>query len=123
MRLIYVGVIMSMALGWCTAVAQQSQGTTNETIGHPPPLPGPPPIPEPSSATQNAPSASTTRQTGDPPTGGYIGAYGPPGPAAPYSTGPLPQVNTGPGLNVLGPDNSTKSVKAVPCARFARGTD
>jgi hypothetical protein len=123
MRLIYIGVITSFALGWSAAVAQQSQGGANETIGHPPPLPGPPPVSEPSLATPHAPSPSTIRPTGDLPNSGYIGAYGPAGPATPYSTGPLPEVNTDPGLNVLGPDNSTKSVKAVPCARFARGTD
>jgi hypothetical protein len=38
--------------------------------------------------------------------------------------GPLPEVNTGPGLNIVGPDGvSTKTVKAVPCGLAARETD
>jgi len=33
-------------------------------------------------------------------------------------------VNTGPGLNIVGPDGvSTKTVKAVPCSLAARETD
>jgi hypothetical protein len=38
--------------------------------------------------------------------------------------GPLPEVNTGPGLNIVGPDGvSTKTVKAAPCGLAARETD
>ena len=38
--------------------------------------------------------------------------------------GPLPEVNTGPGLNIVGPDGvSTRTVKAVPCGLAARETD
>jgi hypothetical protein len=38
--------------------------------------------------------------------------------------GPLREVNTGPGLNIVGPDGvSTKTVKAVPCSLAARETD
>jgi hypothetical protein len=54
---------------------------------------------------------------------GYTGAYGPPGPAAPYYKGPLPEVDTGPGRTIVEPDGSTKSVKAAPCGTAARETD
>src|SRR5580693_3056631 len=55
---------------------------------------------------------------------GYTGAYAPAGtPPTPYSTGPLPAVNTGPGLAVTAPDGSTKTVKAAPCSTVARETD
>jgi hypothetical protein len=55
---------------------------------------------------------------------GYTGAYAPAGTApTPYSTGPLPQVDTGSGLDVVGSDGSTKTVKAVPCGTAARETD
>lgn len=54
---------------------------------------------------------------------GYTGAYGSPGPAKPYSTGPLPQIDTGTGLAVPGPNDSTKTVKAVPCGAAARESD
>jgi hypothetical protein len=64
--------------------------------------------------------AQQAPDTGSP---GYLGAYGPAGPAKPYSTGPLPQSDAGPGLDVLGPDDSTKTVKAIPCSSFARETD
>ena len=38
--------------------------------------------------------------------------------------GPVPEVNVGPGLNIVGPDGvSTKTVKAVPCSIAARETD
>jgi hypothetical protein len=53
---------------------------------------------------------------------GYIGAYGPDDPNRPFG-GPVPEVNLGPGLNVVGPDGATKVVKAVPCSTAARGTD
>jgi hypothetical protein len=56
---------------------------------------------------------------------GYTGAYAPAGtPPTPYSTGPLPQVDNGsPGLDVAGPNGSTKSVPAVPCSAAAHETD
>jgi hypothetical protein len=54
---------------------------------------------------------------------GYTGAYGPPGPAKPYSTGPLPQIDTGTGRAVPGPDDTTKTEKAVPCSTAARESD
>jgi hypothetical protein len=55
---------------------------------------------------------------------GYTGAYAPAGtPPTPYSAGPLPQVDTGPGLDVAAPDGSTKTVKAAPCSAAARETD
>ncbi|MGY2906545.1 hypothetical protein ACVWVY_005566 [Bradyrhizobium sp. URHC0002] len=53
---------------------------------------------------------------------GYIGAYGPDDPNRPFG-GPVPEVNLGPGLNVVGPNGATKVVKAVPCSTAARGTD
>ena len=53
---------------------------------------------------------------------GYIGAYGPDDPNRPFG-GPVPEVNLGPGLNVVGPDGATKVVKAVPCSTAARETD
>ena len=123
MRSIAFSAAILLAL-LCSAVrAQQSPATTGETIGHPPPLPGPPPISEPSSTTQPAPANSPPRAT-EPAAKGYTGAYAPAGtPPTPYSTGPLPQVNTGPGLDVAGPDGSTKTVKAVPCSIAARETD
>jgi hypothetical protein len=56
---------------------------------------------------------------------GYTGSYAPAGtPPTPYSTGPLPKVDDGsPGLDVAGPDGSTKSVRPVPCSTAAQETD
>jgi hypothetical protein len=56
---------------------------------------------------------------------GYTGAYAPAGtPPTPYSTGALPQIDDGrPGLDVAGPDGSTKEVKPVPCSAAAQETD
>ena len=54
---------------------------------------------------------------------GYTGAYGPPGPATPYYSGPLPEVDTGTGRTIVEPDGSTKTVKAAPCGSVARETD
>ena len=54
---------------------------------------------------------------------GYTGAYTAPGDPKPYSTGPLPQIDTGSGRDVPGPDNTTKSVKAAPCKATAQETD
>ncbi len=67
------------------------------------------------------PIALAQTDTSKPP--GYIGAYGPPGPAVPYSKGPLPEIDTGTGRAIAEPDGSTKSVKAVPCSTAARETD
>ena len=117
MRLIYFSVTISLALLSSAALAQQ----TGDTIAHPPPLPGPPPISEPSTTTQPAPAASTPRAS-EPAPKGYTGAYGPPGPATPYS-GPLPEIFTGTGLATVGPEGSTKIVKAVPCSTVAHETD
>jgi hypothetical protein len=44
-------------------------------------------------------------------------------PPTPYSTGALPQMDTGPGRDVVGPDDTTKTVKSVPCSTAARETD
>jgi len=58
---------------------------------------------------------------------GYTGAYEPtpPGaPTAPQFKGPLPDVDSRtPGLDKVGPDGTTKSVRAVPCSKAARETD
>jgi hypothetical protein len=122
MRLISLSIIILLALLSPAVLAQPSPGTTGDTIGHPPPLPGPPPISEPSSTTQPASAASTPRAS-EPAPKGYTGAYGPPGPATPYSTGPLPVIDTGTGRVIVEPDGSTKTVKAVPCGKAARETD
>jgi hypothetical protein len=123
MRLISFSVTILLALLSPAVLAQQSPGTTGDTIGHPPPIPGPPPISEPSSTTQPAPAASAPPAS-DPAPKGYTGAYAPAGtPPTPYSTGPLPKVDSGPGLDVAAPDGSTKSVRAVPCSAAARETD
>jgi hypothetical protein len=60
---------------------------------------------------------------GQPTPQGYTGAYGPPGPATPYYTGPLPDVDVGTGLSVEGPHGTTGTVKAVPCGLSAQETD
>ena len=55
---------------------------------------------------------------------GYTGAYAPAGtPPTLVSPEPLPQVDTGPGLDVAAPDGSTKTLKAVPCSTAARETE
>jgi hypothetical protein len=122
MRLASFSVTILLALLSSAVLAQQSPRTTGDTIGHPPPLPGPPPLSEPSSATLPAPAASTPRAS-EPAPKGYTGAYGPPGPTTPYSTGPLPVIDTGTGRIIVEPDGSTKTVKAVPCGKAARETD
>jgi len=121
MRIMIFPVAAVLCLMASAAPAQQSPG---DTIGHPPPLPGPPPLSEPSSTTQSTPAASTPRAT-EPASKGYTGAYAPAGtPPTPYSTGPLPQADQGPGLNVIAADGvSTRTVKAVPCSVAARETD
>jgi hypothetical protein len=123
MRLTSFSATVLLTLLSSAALAQQPPVTTGDTIGHPPPLPGPPPIAEPSSTTQPAPAASTTPKPRQPAPKGYTGAYGPPGPAKPYSTGPLPVVDTGTGRVIVEPDGTTKTVKAVPCGTVARETD
>jgi hypothetical protein len=55
---------------------------------------------------------------------GYTGAYAPAGtPPTPYSTGPLPEVDTRTGRVVAEPDGSTKTVRAAPCSAAAHETD
>jgi hypothetical protein len=119
MRLISFSITILLALLSSAALAQQPPGTTGDTIGHPPPLAGPPPISEPSPTTKPA----STPQASEPAPKDYTGAYGPPGPATPYSTGPLPAIDTGTGRIIVEPDGSTKTVKAVPCGKAARETD
>jgi hypothetical protein len=123
MRLISFAAAISLAIMPVAALAQQSPGTTGDTIGHPPPLPGPPPLQEPS-ATQPGPANAKPAAT-QPTSKGYTGAYAPSNtPANPYSTGPLLQSSGGPGLNVTDSDGvSTRTVKAVPCSASARETD
>ena len=76
MRLISFSVTFLLALLSSHTLAQQSPGTTGDTIGHPP-----------------------------------------------YSTGQLPEIDTGTGRTILGSDGSTKTVRAVPCGKAARETD
>jgi hypothetical protein len=108
MRLISFSATISLALMSSAALAQ-SPATTGDTIGHPPPIPGPPPISEPSTPP---PAAASTPQASQPARGSDT-----------YMPAALPQVYSGPGLNVVGPDGSTKTVKAVPCGTAARETD
>ena len=124
MRILFFPVAAVLCLMASAAPAQQSPPTTGDTIGHPPPIPGPPPISEPSSTAQPAPANSPPRAS-EPAAKGYTGAYAPAGtPPTPYSTGPLPQADQGPGLNIVAPDGvSTQTVKAVPCSTAARETD
>ena len=113
----FFSVTALLALLSSAALTQESSGTKGETIGHPPPLPGPPPIAgpppisEPSPTMQPAPAASTPRAS-EPASKGNT-----------YVPATLPRANIGPGLNVPGPDDSTKTVKAVPCSTAARETD
>jgi hypothetical protein len=118
-----IAVFVTVLSSACLAQpATTDDKATDDKIGHPPPLPSPPPIPDPSLKGQAAPTASTPAAN-EPPKG-YTGAYAPAGtPPTPYSSGPLPTVDTGVGLNKVAPDGSTKSVKAVPCGLAARETD
>jgi hypothetical protein len=128
MEKLYLPILLSVVLLSPATLAQQPPPAIPDAIGHPPPLPGPPPVagPPPAvgepSATKPADPAPAASEAAPK---GYTGAYAPPGtPAIPYSTGPLPTQNTGPGLNVAGPDGfSTKAVRAVPCSTVARETD
>ena len=124
MRGITLSMVAALSLLASAAPAQQSPVTAGDTIGHPPPIPGPPPISEPSSAAKPVPANSPPRAS-EPAAKGYTGAYAPAGtPPTPYSTGPLPEADQGPGLNVVAPDGvSTRRVKAVPCSIAARETD
>jgi hypothetical protein len=127
MRSMSFAAIMLLALLPPAVQAQQPGGTTGDTIGHPPPLPGPPPISDPASTTQAKPAApvADAPKAGEPAAQGYTGAYAPPGPPpTPYYNGPLPLASSGPGLNVTDSDGvSTRTVKAVPCTTSARETD
>jgi hypothetical protein len=122
-----VAIAIFMALASPVALAQQPSPDSPQGVGHPPPLPGPPPLAEPGREQAVTPSASTnpTPAESKPPEKGYLGAYAPPGtPPIPYSTGPLPTQDTGPGLNVAAPDGiGTKAARAVPCGAVARETD
>jgi hypothetical protein len=120
MRLISFSATVLLTLLSSAALAQQSPPATGDTIGHPPPIPAPPPMGEPST-TQPAPTASPP-QTSEPAPKGYTGAYTP-GPATPYYTGPIPDESTSIGRAVVGPDGSTKIVRAAPCTIAARETD
>ena len=118
MRLI--SFLLALAHLSSAAFAQQlpvtpSNKSIGETIGHPPPLSGPPPASEPSKSPAPASGQSASK--------GYTGAYGPPGPATPYYTGPPPEVFASTGRSVEGPNNTTLIVKAVPCTGAARSTD
>jgi hypothetical protein len=119
MRLICFVATVLLTLMSSAALAQQSPGATGDTIGHPPPLSGPPPVSEPSSPS--APAASTPKAS-EPAPKGYTGAYAP-GPPKPYSTGPLPTLDTGTGRVIVESDGTAKTVKAVPCGTAARETD
>src|ERR1700681_4332156 len=123
MREITLPMVAAFSFLASAAPAQQSPATTGDTIGHPPPIPGPPPISEPSSAAKPAPANSPPQATA-PAAKGYTGAYAPAGtPPTPYSTGPLPKEDSGPGRDVAGPDGSTKTVKGGACSTAARETD
>jgi hypothetical protein len=128
MRMISLLVVFSFALLPSVTLAQQPPATAGESIGEPPPIPSPPPLPGPPPETGSSPAtkpaATPSPAVNAPAPKGYTGAYAPPGtPPTPYSTGPLPSASTGPGLNTVGPDGSTKTVKAVPCSTVARETD
>jgi hypothetical protein len=125
MRLVHCSIAISFAVLAVAASAQQPPPTTGETIGHPPPLPGPPPVSEPGKPQSQQPTPDMAKPAADQPNPkGYTGAYTPAGPPpTPYSTGPLPQSDSGPGLDVAGSDGTTRTVKAVPCGVAAHETD
>jgi hypothetical protein len=133
MQRLYLPVLLSVALLSSVTLAQQPTPAAPDAIGHPPPLPGPPPVsgPPPTAEPRSAAEPPAAKPAGPAPAAseaapkGYMGAYAPPGtPPIPYSTGPLPTQDTGPGLDVPGPDGvSTKQVRAVPCSTVARETD
>ena len=119
MRLISFSAVL-LALVSSPVLAQEP--STGDAVGHPPQIQGPPPISEPSAAKQPTPAASAP-DASEPASKGYMGAYGSPGPASPYFSGPMPDMDVGPGRAIAGPDGSTKIVKAVPCSTAARETD
>jgi hypothetical protein len=125
MRNCSVALSLFIVMASSVALAQQPSPNTSEGVGHPPPLPGPPPLAEPEREQAPTPNANPPAAESKTPVKGYLGAYAPPGtPPIPYSTGPLPTQDTGPGLNVAAPDGvSTKAAKAVPCGAAARETD
>jgi hypothetical protein len=120
MRSIMFGVAASFVLFASAALAQQPVTGAmpgGESFSHPPPPPlgGPPP---------DLSATGSTPKIGDPAPNGYTGAYLPSNaPPSPYSTGPLLTSSSGPGLNVEGPEFTTRTVKAVPCTTSARETD
>lgn len=66
--------------------------------------------------------AQTHAPKGDAPKA-YIGAYRSDAPDQPLG-GPAPEVDAGPGSDIVGPDGiSTKVVKTVPCTTAAQETD
>jgi hypothetical protein len=109
MRSISFSVTIALVLLSSAALAQQPPVTTGDTIGRPPPLAAPPPISEPSTPP---PAATSTPQASQPARGSDT-----------FKPAELPPVYTGPGRDVVGPDNTTKTVRAVPCSTAARETD
>ena len=120
MRVICLSATISLALLSSLAIARQPAG---EAIGHPPPLPGPRRLPSPRQQRSRQTTARRRRQAHRRRvTPGHSHRRVRRRPRTP--TGPLPLANTGPGLNVVGPDGvTTKAVKAVPCGAVARETD
>jgi hypothetical protein len=77
--------------------------------------------------TETPKGFTDTYTPGTPGTGAPVPSGAPATSATPSALsfgGTLPEVNTGPGLNIVGPDGvSTKTVKAAPCGLAARETD
>src|SRR5258705_6347263 len=68
-----------------------------------------------------APATTDTNTPATPVTGGSATSGTPS--ALPFG-GPLPEANTGPGLNIVGPDGATtKTARASPCNLASRETD
>src|SRR5262252_4810004 len=112
MRLIHCSVAISfaflaVAFVAVAASAQQPPPTAGETIGHPPPLPGPPPLSEPGESQSSEPTPDKAKPAADQPNAkDYTGAYTPAGtPPTPFSAGP--KTDSGPDLDVAGPDGTT----------------
>ena len=125
MRLVHCAVALSFAFLAVAASAQQPPPAAGEAIGHPPPLPGPPPLSEPGESQSPQPTPDKAKPAADQPNAkDYTGAYTPAGtPPTPFSMGPLPKTDSGPGLDVAGPDGTTRTAKAVPCGVAAHETD
>jgi hypothetical protein len=133
MQRLSLPILLAVVLLSSATLAQQPTPAAPDAIDHPPPLPGPPPVSgppqtpgplpvgEPSASKPESPAPAASEAAPK----GYMGAYAPPGtPPIPYSSGPLPTQNTGPGLDVAGPDgSSTRQVRAVPCSTVAHETD